>query len=114
MEKDEKKLRFEKEMAFTTTTTPSFSRRLGENIKEIPEQNESLDEEIPSNPKHYENYKSRKSSDLFSASKYQKKDSESIVTEVEKNVCCLKQRRKNEKGMTTEKTVCKMSPCRIF
>lgn len=116
MEKDDKKTHNEKEDSFTRTTTPSFSRRLEtihENMEKIPEQNESFSEEQKSIKASknidYEAYNSRKPS-LFNASLFTKKDSESIIKDMERNLCCIK---KEKKGNSDTQTVCKLD-CNIF
>lgn len=119
MEKDEKKINFrEKEDALTSTTTPSISGKLENiytNMEKIPEQNESLYEEHKSfhnskEPNPYEGYKQRNPSELDTRSLL-KKDSVSIIEEMNKNICCLK-KKKIHVGNRSE-IVTKIE-CRIF
>lgn len=115
MEKDDRKIHNEREDSLTRTTTPSFSRRLEtfhENMEKIPEQNESFSDEQKSirisKNNDYQAYNSRKPS-LFNASFSAKKDSESIIRDVERSLCCIK---KQKKGNDTQ-IVCKLD-CNIF
>jgi len=119
MEKEEKKPGHENEEMISRMTTPSISRQLQtfhENMEQIQEQNEEDDQKSLKNTKitpFYEDYGTRKSSQLFTKNqKFLKKDSESIVTEIEKQSCCLKKQKK-KKNVTKENTVCTM-PCIIF
>lgn len=114
MEKEEKK----REELLTRTTTPSFSRQLPapsemERILEGNEEEEEPATKLPKEANSYNVYDNRKHSELFLRDQLAKKDSESIVNEVEKqSSCCIKKFKKNSENLN-ENPVCKM-PCRIF